>query len=655
MYHLNKYRLSILSNLYRFGSAYLAFATISCLTVSVGAQAISPSGSVVRRISGEGDKLELTTNTSRILTIDKKIPRVQVNNPELLSVTPLSATQVQVSAKKAGVTQVNLWDEDGKIHTVDVYIYGDVRELEHALKTQFPNSSVRVYRYSQSLVLTGFIDRPDYVDPIYELASDYAPKVINNISVGGVQQVLLKVKVFEISRTKARQLGVDFAHVSSSGAFIGTSVSGLLSNINVADGVTSVVDTGGQTVEFAITNGADVFTGLLDALQQDNVAKILAEPNIVAVSGRPANFNEGGEIPVLIPQSLGQVAIEYKPYGTQIDFLPIVLGNGKIRLEVRPRISEIDDSRSVTVNDITIPALTVRQVDTAVEMNAGQTFAIAGLIQQRTETSRKGIPLLADIPYLGVPFRRVEDNVNEIELLILVTPELVSAMDPHEVPPCGPGMGTTSPPDCEFYMKGQIESPDNCSACRNGDNCSCQAGGFASAPPMMVNGTSSHPSAMSGCANGGCQSGSMVYHQGVNQGVSQYQGSYPTLADETMTRGVIQQPMIQQPSTPMLGSSPMPGSSTMGGPTSMAGQEELSNGFAPSMRAQPMEAQQSLPILVPQTSNSVITEEKNQAYMPQISPNYAHQASTPYQPIDRTSSHGTNNKGLIGPVGYDMD
>ena len=123
------------------------------------------SPDLMYKLTGRTERLELTTNSSRILTLDKNIPRVQVNNPDLLAVTPLSANQVQISAKKAGVTQVNLWDEDGKIHTVDVLIYGDVRELEVALQTQFPNSSIRVYRYSESLVLKGFIDQPEQVEP----------------------------------------------------------------------------------------------------------------------------------------------------------------------------------------------------------------------------------------------------------------------------------------------------------------------------------------------------------------------------------------------------------------------------------------------------------------------------------------------------------
>ncbi|QDT68246.1 Type II secretion system protein D precursor [Planctomycetes bacterium MalM25] len=500
MYDLNAQRAA--TRLRGLSSLALLAAFCAAPAAETFAQGL-PSGSVVRKINGASDKLEITTNTSRILTLDKKIPKVQVNNPELLAVTPLSATEIQVSAKKAGVTQVNLWDEDGDIHTVDVFIYGDVRELENALATQFPNSSVRVYRYSQSLVLTGFIDRPDYVDPIRQLAEDYAPKVINNIAVGGVQQVLLRVKIYEVSRTKLRKLGVDVAAIGEGGYF-GTSVSGLINNIGTEGNPAGIVqrvgatklitDTAGQTVEFMVTDGADAFVGYLDALQQKNVAKILAEPNIVAVSGRPAQFNEGGEIPIIVPQSLGNVSVEYKPFGTQVDFLPIVLGNGKIRLEVRPRVSDLDFGNAVTINNTQIPALTVRQVDTAVEMNAGQTFAIAGLIQQRTNTTNAGVPLLADIPILGVPFRRSQDESEEIELLILVTPEFVDAMDPHEVPPCGPGMGTVAPSDAELYCDGKVEVPNVCGPCVNGGCGSCPqcvAGGFPGPPRHFVNGAGS--------------------------------------------------------------------------------------------------------------------------------------------------------------------
>ncbi len=438
-------------------------ATVSLFTtLAARAQEANPD-SVVRKISGLSEKLELTTNSSRILTLDKNIPRVQVNNPELLAVTPLSATQVQISAKKAGVTQVNLWDDAGGIHTVDVQIYGDARELSLALQTQFPHSSIKVYRYSESLVLTGFVDRPDHVGPIMRLAEDYAPKVINNINVGGVQQILLKVKVMEISRTKLRRLATDFSVLGSNGSFFSTGVSGLLTNTsNGVGGIQSVADTAGKAAEFGIVHNNNAFFGFIDWLQQDQIAKILAEPNIVAVSGRPAQFNVGGEIPIVVPQSLGTASIEYKPFGTQVDFLPIVLGNGNIRLEVRPRISEIDDTRSVVIQNFTVPALTVRQVDTAVEMKAGQTFALAGLVQERTETLKRGLPYVSDLPVIGVPFRKTEDEVNEIELLIMVTPEFVDPIDACQVPCEGPGMFTTSPTDRGLYCAGQMEVPTVC-------------------------------------------------------------------------------------------------------------------------------------------------------------------------------------------------
>jgi len=471
----------------------IIWAVASALAISAGAAApaaaqlaAQPEG-VIRKVSNLSDKLELTTNSSRILTLDKNIPRVQVNNPELVAVTPLSAKEIQLSAKKAGVTQVNLWDDAGNIHTVDVQIYGDARELTAALQTQFPNSSIKVYRYSESLVLSGFVDRPDHVGPIMRIAEDYAPKVINNISVGGVQQILLKVKVMEVSRTKLRRMATDFAWLDSNGSFFATGVGGLLSNTsNIAgNGFQTTTDSLGKAIEFGVVSDSGAFFGFLDWVQQNQVGKILAQPNLIAVSGRPAQFNVGGEIPIIVPQSLGTSSIEYKPFGTQIDFLPIVLGNGKIRLEVRPRISNLDFANSVILQDIRIPGLTVRQLDTAVEMQAGQTFALGGLVQERVDTIKRGIPYVMDVPVLGVPFRKDQDEVNEIELLILVTPEFVDPMDPCEVPCGGPGTFTTSATDHGIYCGGVIEVPTYCNprqglqACGQDPcgNCGCNSGG----------------------------------------------------------------------------------------------------------------------------------------------------------------------------------
>ncbi|MEX2559126.1 MAG: histidine kinase, partial [Pirellulales bacterium] len=190
--------------------------------------------------------------------------------------------------------------------------------------------------------------------------------------------------------------------------------------------------------------------------------------------GRPAFFNSGGEFPILVPQSLGTVSVQYRKFGTQVDFVPIVLGNGAIRLEVRPRVSEIDASRSVTINDTSVPGLRVREVDTGVEMRAGQTLAIAGLVQNRVEAQVRGVPWLSDLPWVGAAFRKTNEEINEIELLIMVTPQLVDALDPHEVPNCGPGLDTASPTDIQLYMRGHIEVPR---CCTDGSCSDCRARG----------------------------------------------------------------------------------------------------------------------------------------------------------------------------------
>jgi pilus assembly protein CpaC len=458
----------------RLVSISLIAAAVAVFTLPSTVAAQQPA-SVVRNITEANERLEMTVNTSQILTLGTRIPRLVVNNPELVTATPISDTQVQIAARKPGVTQINLWDENGQVYTVDLLIFGDVRELELALKHSFPGSSIKVIRLTNSLVLEGQVDRPEIVSTIRSLAEDYAPKVINNITVGGVQQVMLKVKVMEVSRTKLRKMGADFAAFGSGGFFV-SSASDIIQTSSSAAQTATALSTG-ETITFGVIDDGTSFLGFLDLLQQNNVSKILADPTLVTVSGRPAFFNVGGELPILVPSGLGQTTIEYKKFGTQVDFLPIVLGNGRIRLEVRPRLSEIDDTRSVTVNSFVVPALKVREVDTGVEMQAGQTLALAGLIQERIEASHRGLPFVSDLPLLGIPFRKVQEQVNEIENLILVTPEFADAMDPHEVPPCGPGMETMSPSHCDLYCKGMIEVPA-CGPCGASDPCSCNAPGL---------------------------------------------------------------------------------------------------------------------------------------------------------------------------------
>ena len=409
------------------------------------------------KVEKANERIEMTVNTSRILALDQKIWEARVDNRDVLQLTAFSATQVSVFAKKPGVTQVHLFSEDNRVFTVDVVVYGDAQELKTLLQAQFPNASLKVVPVASNVLISGYVDQPEHADLIARIAEEYYPKVINNMTVSGVQQVLLHVKVMEVSRTKLRNLGFDFAKITGNNLVV-SGISGLLGVVG-----TGVADTSqSETFAFSVVEGSSSFFGVLEALRQDNLMKVLAEPNLVTVSGRPARFLSGGEFPILVPQSLGTTSIEYKSFGTELDFVPIVLGNGRIRLEVRPRVSEIDNTRSVSVGAVTVPGLRTREVETGVEMQAGQTLAIAGLVQSRVESENRGLPWVSEVPYLGALFRRVHHERNEIELLILVTPELVEAMDAHEVPPCGPGMRTTSPDDFDLFLKGHLEVPNCC-------------------------------------------------------------------------------------------------------------------------------------------------------------------------------------------------
>jgi len=419
---------------------------------------------VTHQVSKPMERLEMIVNTSRILTLEQRIPQAQVNNPEIVGLTALSPNQLQIFARRPGVTQVNIWDENQQIHSLDVMIYGDVQELARLLQTHFPKAALKLTPISTGVLIQGYVDDPSVQSRIVEIAQNYYPNVINAITVGGVQQVLLQVRVMEVSRTKLQSLGIDMAAILENGSFFASGAAGILTPGALTAAGTAATS-GREVFTGRIANNGDSFFMFVEALKTNNIAKIVADPNLVTVSGRPAFMNSGGEIPIAVPQSLGTISIEYRRYGTQIDFVPIVLGNGVIRLEMYPRVSELDDSRSITINGSAVPAMRVREANTAAELRAGQTLAIAGLVQTRNETSTRGVPWLMDTPVIGSFFRRTSDQINEVELLILVTPQIVEGLDPQDLcqlPPM-PGAVTTNPGDCQLFTQGHIEvRPDNC-------------------------------------------------------------------------------------------------------------------------------------------------------------------------------------------------
>jgi pilus assembly protein CpaC len=517
------------------------YAHIACAVLAAGA-ILAPPASLAQepvaapgvkfKVQGAAERLEMTVNTSRILEFEFDVPKMLVNNPDLVRVIPISPRSVQISAVRAGVTQVNVWDSEGKVTSIDLIILGDVQELDLILKTEFPEANIRLRPLNSSLFVTGFVPRAEMVPQITRISQDYFPQIVNNLTVGGVQKVLLHVKVMEVSRTKLRTMGFDWANINGS-SFVSQGVSGLLSGIGAVNG-------GPSTVRFGIVDGNTQFYGFLEALQQNDLAKLVAEPTLTTLNGRPASFNVGGEVPILVPQSLGTVTIQYREFGTQVDFVPIVLGNGLVRLEVRPQITELDNSLSVQLNGTSIPGFRQRRADVGVEMRAGQTLAVAGLIYTRTEAQNRGIPWISDVPWFGAPFRRNTERRNEVELVILVTPEFAEAMDPNEVPPCGPGQLTASPTDVELYWRNYLEVPKKCDNgnCGPGGNLAPITGpeaigpGYPSAPPM---GAQSRRPAY------GTQPGVRQSSQPVQQGVPA-----KTVATSTNVRSALQTTAPQQ-------------------------------------------------------------------------------------------------------------
>ncbi|MGO8748083.1 MAG: type II and III secretion system protein family protein [Thermoguttaceae bacterium] len=483
----------------RLGGILAASALVFVLgaaTITAQEQAPRPDSSPIVHRVGETDRLEMTVNTGRILTLEQKIAQAQVHDPEILVLTPLSPNQVQIWAKKTGITRVTLWDDRQESHSISVSVNGDCQELAAILRAEFPNVTIRVRSIKGSVVLSGRVDEAEEAMRIMRVAEAYyvgeggtagggaasggaaggsggnsgaaggadpsGGRVINNLTISGVQTVLLHVKVLEVSRTKLRTAGFDFAQLANSG---GSIASGIADMAGAANGISASATPApnmtlgtNPTMAFRVVGAGGSFFGFLNFLRQNNLVKVLAEPTLTTASGRPAYFVVGGELPYAVSQGLGAVSYEWKRYGTKVDFVPIVLGNGRLRLEVRPSISEIDDSRVTAAG--APPALTLREVDAGVEMRAGETLSIAGLVQTQVEASNRGVPIISDIPYLGALFRTVSDQKNEIETLILVTPELVEPMAPHEVPPFGPGQQTTNPSDWQLYVNGELEVPN---------------------------------------------------------------------------------------------------------------------------------------------------------------------------------------------------
>jgi pilus assembly protein CpaC len=391
--------------------------------------------------------LDVPLNKSQVVTADKAIARAMVGNADIADVMPLTDRSIYVLGKTMGTTSLTLYDSGGRVLSViDVSVGPDVRSFTAQVARLIPGQDIAASISGDSMVLTGLVSDPGAVDKAMRLARTYAgDKVVNMLSVGSSQQIMLEVRFAEVRRSVGEDIGVSAFAASKGGSFSAAIGSGaqLVPDPDTGEGILRL---GAITNSFGVfrksfTLGDLNIDAVLDAMETKGFAKTLAEPTLVALSGEKASFLAGGEFPVPVVQSGnigtgtgGQaLTVEFKPFGVSLGFTPTVLGDRTINLRVEPEVSSIDPAASVTLNGITIPGVQTRRASTVLELRDGESFAIAGLLQQDFKTNVSQVPLLGSIPILGALFRSTEFQKGETELLIVVTPRLVAPIKPEQV------------------------------------------------------------------------------------------------------------------------------------------------------------------------------------------------------------------------------
>jgi pilus assembly protein CpaC len=430
--------------------------------------------------------VSVAVGKSEDVRTDSSFVDILVSDPEIADVNPLTDKGLSILGRKIGTTRVSLYGEAKKLVGVfDIEVSYDVSALRDELAQRYPHAKIRVSTANGRVLLSGSAPDGVVLDSILSVARQFGPDIINSIQVAQPQQVMLEVRFVEAARSAGRELGVQW-NTASKGA-IGNIGDGVAANqLPVTNGVY-----GGQPggscggglnvacqaltvspfVSAGVLSGASPFgflvgkmlgTGiqadvLVNALETKGLARSLAEPNLVALSGDTANFLAGGEYPIPVPGAFGQISVEYKRYGVGLAFTPTVLNKGLINLKIEPEVSELDPSHSVAVgNGISVPALTVRRASSTIELRDGQSFVVAGLLQNATTTAQNQLPWIGDVPVLGALFSSKSYQKNETDLIIIVTPRIVQPTRPGDV--IRTPLDSTLPAnDIDFFLFGKPE------------------------------------------------------------------------------------------------------------------------------------------------------------------------------------------------------
>jgi pilus assembly protein CpaC len=431
------------------------------------AQIPAPTSTPLIVPTGSKTRLQMTTK--------KAIKLVNNTKDNVLGIKKVEGdpTSIELTGQDAGITHLELTDVDGKMESYDVIVQVDVEFLRIQLRRMVPTGNIDPIPISNNIViLRGTVNHIEDIARASGAAATALPgvQIVTDLRVAGVQQVQLCVTVAAVSRTKLRQMTFDF-FTNSENFFLGSTIGQAVvqpSLVGVGSAFLNATRTG-QTLSgnpglntnilFGVLHNRWGFLGFLEALKTEGVIKEQADSTLTTMSGRPASFLAGGEQAVPVPAGLGQVGVQFEEFGTRVNFIPIVLGNGKIRLEVEPEISELSAANGTTIQGTTVPGRSTNRVNTTVELEDGQTFVIGGLVQNLVTAETIKTPVLGDLPFLGAAFSSKSYQEDEEELVILVTPHLVDAEDCAQAPKMLPGYETRSPDDFELFLEGILEAP----------------------------------------------------------------------------------------------------------------------------------------------------------------------------------------------------
>ena len=404
------------------------------LGAALASTALNPLQAQTLRVLEGSVSAPLIVPMNRAVVVESDIAfgEISIANPGIADISTLTDKSVYVLGKTPGRTTMTLLAPDGKlISNVEVQVQPDIAEFKERLRQILPGESIEVRTANDGIVLSGTVSSTAKLDRALDLAERYAPERVSNLmSVGGTQQVMLKVRFAEMQRSVSKSLSASLgvSGGTNAGIIAGTGVlsdQAKLTSLLNGGTITSTNPAAGRAA-LGFTAGSLEFAVLLEALESKGVVRTLAEPNLTALSGQEAKFLAGGEYPIPISAGDGTITVQYKPFGVELNFTPVVVDEDIINLTINAAVSSIDTTVTLQSGGFTLNAFKRRETSTTVEMRDGESFAIAGLLQDDFRDLNGQVPWLGDIPIIGALFRSTDYQRAQSELVIIVTPHLVS-------------------------------------------------------------------------------------------------------------------------------------------------------------------------------------------------------------------------------------